>query len=65
MEGLPQAPPGVSVASSLTNSGGQTCLTRLRTVKINNNYSDVLPVPFHLLSDRRMESPPPLGLLQG
>lgn len=58
---------GVSVASSNkpTNSGDQTYLTRLRIVKINNNYSYVLPIPFHLLSDRRMESPPPLVLPQG
>lgn len=56
---------GVSVASSNkpTNSG-DPYLTRLRIVQ-TNNYSDVLPIPFHLLSDHRMESPPPLGLLQG
>lgn len=58
---------GVSVASSNkpTISGDQTYLTRLRIVKINNNYSNVLPIHFHLLSGHRMESPPPLGLLQG
>lgn len=57
---------GVSVASSNkpTNSGDQTYLTRLRIVQ-TNEYGDVLPILFHLWSDHRMESPPPLGLLQG
>lgn len=58
---------GVSVAFSNkpTNSGDQTYLTRLRIVKIKTNHSDVLPIPFHLLSYHRTESPPPPGLLQG
>jgi len=69
MEGLCPPPSSVKVSAVSSDKpadpGDQTCSTRLRTVKMNDNYANVLPIPSHLLSDLRMESPPPLGLLQG